>query len=372
MNTVSTTIDDLIKRAPALNTQIYDLVREIALRSKAGQRLESERLLAEKFKVSRPTVRNALDQLQAEGLIEKIHGKGSYVTKKAGASKAAVLFYSNAKGLNAGIYQRYYNGILSVVSGTRHDVLTLCNSDPHLSGPAIELIPNDVDVILTLGIMDSEYIRRLEQLGIPVITADYDLPGSKTDSVSYDTFGAGYVLTDHLISLGHTGIVFIGGYRGSETTRVIPEADSLKMQAGVEYRLRMGGIDIKPEQIRQLSIGDSAAARRLAQHFVTEQDDSTAFVFFDSTHASAFVQAARSHNLNVPTDVSLCSFGYDIADASFINAMTTAPTDSDLLGRAAGQLLFQRLENPALPPARVTLPSQLTERGTTAPPKRKA
>ena len=366
MNTNSISIDSLIKRAPALNTQIYDLIREITLRSKAGQRLESERLLAEKFKVSRPTVRNALDQLQAEGLIEKIHGKGSYVTKKAGASKAAVLFYSNAKGLNNGIYQRYYNGILSVVSGTRHEVLTLTNSDPQSAGPAIELIPNDVDVILTLGIMDSAYISSLEQLGIPVITADYELPGSKTDSVAYDTFGAGYILTDHLISLGHTGIVFIGGYRGSETTRVIPEADSLKMQAGVEYRLRMGGIGVKPERIRQLSIGDSAAASQLAQRFYTQQNDSTAFIFFDSSHASAFVETARSVHLNVPADVSLCCFGYDIADASFINAITTAPTDSDQLGRAAGELLFQRLENPALPPSRVTLPSQLIERGTTA------
>ncbi|MFI9212538.1 GntR family transcriptional regulator [Streptomyces sp. NPDC053253] len=46
---------------------------------KAGERLPSEPRLATHYKVSTPTLRNALALLQAEGLIEKIHGKGNYV-----------------------------------------------------------------------------------------------------------------------------------------------------------------------------------------------------------------------------------------------------------------------------------------------------
>ncbi|KQX58124.1 MULTISPECIES: GntR family transcriptional regulator [unclassified Streptomyces] len=46
---------------------------------KAGARLPSEPRLAAQYKVSTPTLRNALALLQAEGLIEKIHGKGNYV-----------------------------------------------------------------------------------------------------------------------------------------------------------------------------------------------------------------------------------------------------------------------------------------------------
>ncbi|MEU5920890.1 GntR family transcriptional regulator [Streptomyces sp. NPDC047141] len=45
----------------------------------AGARLTSEPRLADQYKVSTPTLRNALALLQAEGLIEKIHGKGNYV-----------------------------------------------------------------------------------------------------------------------------------------------------------------------------------------------------------------------------------------------------------------------------------------------------
>ncbi|MFC8009600.1 GntR family transcriptional regulator [Streptomyces cinereoruber] len=46
---------------------------------KAGARLPSEPRLAAHYKVSTPTLRNALALLQAEGLIEKIHGKGNFV-----------------------------------------------------------------------------------------------------------------------------------------------------------------------------------------------------------------------------------------------------------------------------------------------------
>ncbi|MFH8715075.1 GntR family transcriptional regulator [Streptomyces zaomyceticus] len=46
---------------------------------KAGARLPSEPTLAAQYKVSTPTLRNALALLQAEGLIEKIHGKGNFV-----------------------------------------------------------------------------------------------------------------------------------------------------------------------------------------------------------------------------------------------------------------------------------------------------
>ncbi|GHG18465.1 GntR family transcriptional regulator [Streptomyces hydrogenans] len=46
---------------------------------KSGDRLPSEPKLATHYKVSTPTVRQALALLQAEGLIEKTHGKGNFV-----------------------------------------------------------------------------------------------------------------------------------------------------------------------------------------------------------------------------------------------------------------------------------------------------
>jgi GntR family transcriptional repressor for pyruvate dehydrogenase complex len=46
-----------------------------------GKRLPSERDLAEEFKVSRPTVREALIALEIRGLVESRHGSGVYVAE---------------------------------------------------------------------------------------------------------------------------------------------------------------------------------------------------------------------------------------------------------------------------------------------------
>src|SRR5690606_34363097 len=46
---------------------------------KPGFKLPSERELAERFQCARMTVRRALQELQAEGLIARRHGSGSYV-----------------------------------------------------------------------------------------------------------------------------------------------------------------------------------------------------------------------------------------------------------------------------------------------------
>ncbi|MDH6625017.1 GntR family transcriptional regulator [Streptomyces sp. LBL] len=50
-------------------------------RIKPGERLPAEAHLASEYRVSTPTLRNALAVLQAEGLIEKVHGKGNFVRR---------------------------------------------------------------------------------------------------------------------------------------------------------------------------------------------------------------------------------------------------------------------------------------------------
>jgi len=51
-----------------------------------GEKLPSERDLAEQFEVSRPSIREAINKLQAKGIIYKIPGGGSYISETLGAS----------------------------------------------------------------------------------------------------------------------------------------------------------------------------------------------------------------------------------------------------------------------------------------------
>jgi GntR family transcriptional regulator, hexuronate regulon transcriptional repressor len=56
---------------------------------KPGERLPSERDLAEQFRVSRPTLREALIALEIRGLVEARHGSGIYVTRAPQAEASA-------------------------------------------------------------------------------------------------------------------------------------------------------------------------------------------------------------------------------------------------------------------------------------------
>ncbi len=68
---------------PSRRDAIADDLREriVTGRLKPGERLPSEAHLAAQYMVSTPTLRNALAVLQAEGLIEKTHGKGNFVRR---------------------------------------------------------------------------------------------------------------------------------------------------------------------------------------------------------------------------------------------------------------------------------------------------
>ncbi len=59
-----------------------DLRRKITAGEYAlGKRLPSEAALSEAYEAGRPTLRDALDVLRAEGLLAKRHGSGNYVTR---------------------------------------------------------------------------------------------------------------------------------------------------------------------------------------------------------------------------------------------------------------------------------------------------
>jgi GntR family transcriptional repressor for pyruvate dehydrogenase complex len=71
--------DDLLRRSlsDALIGRVVDLIRTEGLGP--GDRLPAARVLAERFAVATPTIREALRQLQATGAIDIRHGSGMYV-----------------------------------------------------------------------------------------------------------------------------------------------------------------------------------------------------------------------------------------------------------------------------------------------------
>jgi len=60
---------------------------------KAGERLPAERVLAEQFGVSRPSLREAIQKLAAKGLLISRHGGGNFVVESLGSTFSDPLLY---------------------------------------------------------------------------------------------------------------------------------------------------------------------------------------------------------------------------------------------------------------------------------------
>ncbi|MGL6154340.1 MAG: GntR family transcriptional regulator [Cetobacterium sp.] len=67
-----------------LYTQLMDLILDEIESGKLthGDKIHSERELAEFYSISRATVRQAISELEKQGYLHKIHGKGTFVSNK--------------------------------------------------------------------------------------------------------------------------------------------------------------------------------------------------------------------------------------------------------------------------------------------------
>ena len=74
---------DKSSRLP-LYYQLMDIIIEMIEREnlKENDKLPSERELCKEYNVSRSTVRQAIQELEKEGYIYRMHGKGTFVSPK--------------------------------------------------------------------------------------------------------------------------------------------------------------------------------------------------------------------------------------------------------------------------------------------------
>jgi GntR family transcriptional regulator, transcriptional repressor for pyruvate dehydrogenase complex len=86
------------QRAARIATQLLDIIELQKLAP--GDRLPPERQLAELLEVSRPSLREALHILQAQGLVQIKHGQGTFVQEPIVAQELRASMMTKTHGLN--------------------------------------------------------------------------------------------------------------------------------------------------------------------------------------------------------------------------------------------------------------------------------
>ena len=198
-----------------LYTEIYEQLRAQIERGELlpEDRLPSEEALAEAHSVSRITVKKALERLREDGLIQRVQGRGTFVSRampgerRQGAAPARRLIgivlehVSSAFGLN----MMYYMIQALDKAGYKACIRFTFGSTERESAEIDDLLSMGVAGLIIMPCHDSHYnltILRLILEDFPVVLVDKRMHGLPVCSVSTDGREAMRRLTHHLCERG--------------------------------------------------------------------------------------------------------------------------------------------------------------------------
>ncbi|MFH0879006.1 MAG: GntR family transcriptional regulator [Lentisphaerota bacterium] len=354
-----------------LYRQLADVLRRDMQSGKLGPgaMLPSMDVLAQRHQLNKATVRQAITELAAAGLVYSIPAKGTFVAEKGGARAGGVSsrslsigwVLSMSDGGNTGRYHteimdavqsslRKINGHLLIINAIGMNTTALCR----VIGEA------RLDGVILIGGFNKETIRHLAGNGLPAVLIDDTCRGVRIDSILVDNRGGGGQAVEHLLSLGHRELALVTGPQDLQITQD-RRAGALEAAAAAgipSSSIRILDGDFSPES------GRAAAAKILAM-----RQRPTAVFFFNDEMASGALQTFHeSGRIRIPQDMSIVSFD-DVLWASLTQPpLTTIRVEKELMGNEAVERLKKRMTARHHIPETIIIPTQLMIRKTTAAP----
>lgn len=201
-------------------------------------------------------------------------------------------------------------------------------------GAVVPKMINDkkVDGIIILGQINMNYFKMIKSLSIPVVFMDFYEKDIEEDFVITDNFYSMYLLTSHLIEMGHKDIGFVGNIRATSS---IQDRYLGYMKALIE-----NNIDIK----------------RCGQWYLSDREDDGKYTGFDlpETLPTAFVcncdkvayelisKLAQS-GYKVPDDISVVGFdNYYVSTESGVE-VTTVEVDMRTMAQTAVDIIMRKI-----------------------------
>jgi len=227
---------------------------------------------------------------------------------------------------------------------------------------------------------ETPWIGELLSRGCHVVAVDYTGPDSRLDAVVFDNHAVSRVAVEHLASLGHRRIGFVG------TCRQPPCQDAVRRQEGFLRSMAEMDIEVRPEWV----FGPQLLRRFLKPTDVVCQTEGceavrhlmalgpagpTAWLAHDDLVASSMLVALRTTGRIVPRDLSIIGVDNTETCVYLDPPLTSVRHPLEEMGRRAVDRLVACVEAPADAPTdahdpfRVVFPPTLVARQSTGPAK---
>lgn len=326
----------------------------------------SSMALSRHFKMTRFTIRQALDLLEKDGLVKGQRGRGTFLTK-TGANRQIGLIVPGVA------YSEFFQPIVTALSGVcmengyglsigsafsadgaerAHQALALARDmvEKRVCGvilQPIESLPNAPRV-------NKQILAVFKSAGIPVVLLDSDIVPrpfrSGYDVVGVNNFDAGRQVAVHLIAVGAKRISFASMPHPCYSIR--------DRFAGVQSVLASHGVLLK--EMAELDAADPNEVRRLLRR---EKPD--ALICCCDTFAAYVKCSLEKLGKSVPDHILLAGFD-DVQHATIMSpALTTVRQPCSQIAQEAFRTLLGRIKNPMCPPREILLTASLVVRAST-------
>lgn len=329
---------------PNARTLFENVAGQLRLRIDAGEwrtgdRLPTEKALAEQFSVGLNTVRRAVEVLVGEGLVVRKQGSGTYVTARRTEAGSRVI------GVIVPSTSYYFPSIIAGIeraTGTVGVRMMLASSDYDHDRELMrieEMIDSAVAGLLvapTLHLGDADaQLDAIRGLNVPTVLLERrPIDPAPDDGLSYigtDVVGGGFAAVRHLVDQGSRRLGFMGR---SDT------ATAAEVFEGFERAIGHFGMTPLPDAVmRRASWGrdDLDEYARIAK----DQQLDGVFCLGDR-EATALLPRLRSQGLEVPTDLAVVCYDDEVADLAEVPLTAVSPPKFEV-GRLAAPTLLRRI-----------------------------
>ena len=330
-----------------------------------GDKIPSERELCEMFSVSRTTVRRALDELVAEGVLCRIPAKGTYVAESSLATNrntgniAFIRCYrrSPLASINDDIfYPRILTGIETTISKNGYHCLVQSINENDYSDQVLSQLIQKVDGIICCELRNQRFLEQLRATRLPLVLVSPSVMLSTVDIVEISNKEGALAAVTYLVELGHNHIAFIGGSPNSRPSK--------EREAGYIQALRENGLPILADHIVSLGWQQANGRTAMAKLLQTHPSPTAVFAASDLLALGAY-DAAHAAGARIPEDISIMGFDDIDMAAQAKPALSTVLVRKLEMGQLAAQLILEQLSGKRNYPIKVVVPTSLVQRDST-------
>ena len=219
-------------------------------------------------------------------------------------------------------------------------------------------------VIICSSSFSPEHGRQLLSYGFPVVVVNHQGSESFNYSIYHDDVDGSSQITQHLISLGHKRIAYLGNAQSGRTTQ-----DRLH---GFLDAMEKANLPVPGSYIHHVEGGEPSLGAESVDYFARLTPRPTAIVCFNDMLAIGVLKGCEQAGLKIPADISVTGFDNITYSAFTTPCLTTFDQPKLSIGQEAAQLLLDLLqaENGLIPdtPNVKVLQGKLLVRGSTGKP----